>query len=157
MDIHPIDLRTELLIAAKLLVAAVLGAAIGYDRERHGHDAGIRTYAAVCVGAALFTGIAGHLQNVAATSRIVANVVMGIGFLGAGMIYKDSNSGYSKGLTTAATTWCTAAIGVAVGLNMFAIAVAGTLLVYFLVSLQHHGWYVRWKERIKDTTTNNND
>lgn len=156
MDIHPLDIREELVIASKLLAAAVLGAFVGYDRERHSRDAGIRTYAAVCVGAALFTCIGGHLEDVAATSRIVANVVMGIGFLGAGIVYKDADSGYSKGLTTAATVWCTAGVGVAVGLNMFAIATAGALLVYFIISLHHRPWYVRWKKRIKvnDDTDN---
>ncbi|MBK8227469.1 MAG: MgtC/SapB family protein [Flavobacteriales bacterium] len=149
------DIQEELVIASKLLIAAVLGAVVGYDRERHSRDAGLRTYASVCVGAALFTSIGGHLEDVAATSRIVANVVMGIGFLGAGIVYKDANSGYSKGLTTAATIWCTAAIGVAVGLNMFVIAAAGALLVYFLISLHHRTWYVRWKQRIKDSTNNN--
>lgn len=154
-DMHPIDIREELVIASKLLAAAVLGALVGYDRERHNRDAGLRTYASVCVGAALFTCIGGHLEDVAATSRIVANVIMGIGFLGAGIVYKDATSGYSKGLTTAATVWCTAAIGVAVGLNMFVIAIAGALLVYFLISLHHRAWYVRWKERIKQDSDNN--
>ena len=154
-DMHPIDIREELVIASKVLAAAVLGALVGYDRERHNRDAGLRTYASVCVGAALFTCIGGHLEDVAATSRIVANVIMGIGFLGAGIVYKDATSGYSKGLTTAATVWCTAAIGVAVGLNMFVIAIAGALLVYFLISLHHRAWYVRWKERIKQDSDNN--
>ena len=154
METPLMDIQGELVIASKLMVAAVLGALIGYDRGRHGRDAGIRTYAAVCIGAALFTSIAGHLEDVAATSRIVANVVMGIGFLGAGIVYKDSGSGYSKGLTTAATIWCTAAIGVAVGLNMFTIATAGALLVYFLISLHHRAWYVRWKQRIKQNENN---
>lgn len=154
METPLMDIQGELVIASKLMVAAVIGALIGYDRERHGRDAGIRTYAAVCIGAALFTSIAGHLEDVAATSRIVANVVMGIGFLGAGIVYKDSGSGYSKGLTTAATIWCTAAIGVAVGLNMFTIATAGALLVYFLISLHHRAWYVRWKQRIKQNENN---
>ena len=98
MEIHPIDIQEELVIASKLLVAALLGAVVGYDRERHSRDAGLRTYASVCVGAALFTSIGGHLEDVAATSRIVANVVMGIGFLGAGIVYKDANSGYSRAL-----------------------------------------------------------
>lgn len=154
MDTHLIDINDELLIASKLLVASVLGALIGYDRERHSRDAGIRTYAAVCVGAALFTSVGGHLEDVAATSRIVANVVMGIGFLGAGIVYKDGTNGNSRGLTTAATIWCTAAIGVAVGLNMFAIATASALLVYFLISLHHRKWYVRWKQRIKQNDNN---
>lgn len=164
MELHPIDIREELVIASKIIAAALLGGLVGYDRERHGRDAGLRTYASVCVGAALFTSIAGHLEDVAATSRIVANVVMGIGFLGAGIVYKDAGSGYSKGLTTAATIWCTAAVGVAVGLNMFVIAAAGSLLVYFLISLHHRTWYVRWKKRIKqdngtkdNTSTNTND
>jgi|GEM_PF-2276976 len=124
---HPIDISEEMIIISKLLGAAVLGAVIGYDRPSS--DAGLRTYASVCMGAALFTSIAGHLEDVVATSRIVANVVMGIGFLGAGIVYKDAATVYSKGLTTAATIWCTAAVGVAVGLNMFVIAGAGALLV----------------------------
>lgn len=143
------DVSTELIIVLKLIVSFLLGAFIGFDRERHGRDAGIRTYAAVCIGATLFTAVANHLVNdVAAASRVIANIVTGVGFLGAGIIYRSKGSDTSHGLTTAATLWCTAAVGVAVGLNMFIIAITGSLALYFLLSLQYQKWYVRWKQKM---------
>lgn len=126
--------QAELIILLKILLAATLGAIIGYDREKHGRGAGIRTYAAVCVGAAIFTSIAAHLGDTAAASRIVANIVVGIGFIGAGIISRDPNGKGSLGLTTAATTWCTAAVGVTVGLNEFLIAIGTSALLYFLLT-----------------------
>lgn len=143
------DVTTELIIVIKLIVSFLLGAFIGFDREKHGRDAGIRTYAAVCIGATLFTAVAAHLVNdVAAESRVIANIITGVGFLGAGIIYRNSSAGTSHGLTTAATVWCTAAVGVAVGLNMFIIAIAGAITLYFLLSLHHQQWYVKWKEKM---------
>ncbi len=143
------DIRVELIIVSKLIVSFLLGAFIGLDRETHGRDAGIRTYAAVCIGATLFTAVANHLvDDVAAASRVIANIVTGVGFLGAGIIYRNSSAGTSHGLTTAATVWCTAAVGVAVGLNMFIIAVVGSLALYFLLSLHHQKWYVKWKQKM---------
>ena len=134
------DINVVLIIVAKLIVSFLLGAFIGFDRERHGRDAGTRTYAAVCIGATLFTAIANHLvRDVAAVSRVIANIVTGVGFLGAGT---------SHGLTTAATVWCTAAVGVAVGLNMFIIATVGAVALYFLLSLHHQHWYVKWKQKM---------
>lgn len=145
------DIRVELIIVSKLIVSFLLGAFIGFDRERHGRDAGIRTYAAVCIGATLFTAIANHLVNdAAAPSRIIANIITGVGFLGAGIIYRNNNLGTSHGLTTAATVWCTSAVGVAVGLNMFIIAIVGAAALYFLLSLQQRVWYIRWKKNVKD-------
>lgn len=143
------DLNTEIIIVIKIIVAFIAGGFIGFDRERHGSDAGIRTYAAVCLGATLFTTIGEHLGDTAAASRVVANIVMGIGFLGAGIIYKDHVSNSAKGLTTAATVWCTAAVGVAIGLDMYIIGAVSSLALYFLLSLHHHKWYVKWKEKIK--------
>ena len=145
------DIRVELIIVSKLIVSFLLGAFIGFDRERHGRDAGIRTYAAVCIGATLFTAIANHLVNdAAAPSRIIANIITGVGFIGAGIIYRNNNLGTSHGLTTAATVWCTSAVGVAVGLNMFIIAIVGAAALYFLLSLQQRVWYIRWKKNVKD-------
>jgi putative Mg2+ transporter-C (MgtC) family protein len=142
------DINIELIIVAKLIVSFLLGAFIGYDRERHGRDAGIRTYAAVCIGATLFTAVANHLVNdIAAASRVIANIITGVGFLGAGIIYRNSSAGTSYGLTTAATVWCTAAVGVAIGLNMFIIAVVGAIALYFLLSLHHQHWYIKWKKK----------
>jgi len=144
-----VDIKVELIIVSKLIVSFILGAFIGLDRERHGRDAGIRTYAAVCIGATLFTAIAAHLVNdIAAVSRIIANIVTGVGFLGAGIIYRNSAAGSSHGLTTAATVWCTAAVGAAVGLSMFIIATVSALAIFFLLSLHHQKWYVKWKKKM---------
>jgi len=154
------DFNTELFIVSKLLISFLLGAFIGLDRERHGSDAGIRTYAAVCIGATLFTAITAHLvNNPADTSRVIANIVTGVGFLGAGIIYRNNSAGTSHGLTTAATVWCTSAVGVAVGLNMFIIAIIGSLALYFLLSLHHQKWYVKWKQNMinKHGKENEND
>ena len=143
------DINAELIIISKLIVSFLLGAFIGLDRERHGRDAGIRTYAAVCIGATLFTAITAHLvNNPSDTSRVIANIITGVGFLGAGIIYRNSGAGTSHGLTTAATVWCTSAVGVAVGLDMFIIAVIGACALYFLLSLHHQKWYIRWKQKM---------
>jgi putative Mg2+ transporter-C (MgtC) family protein len=153
------DVENEFMIVLKLFIAFVLGAVVGLDREKHGSSAGIRTYAAVCLGATLFTAIGEHLQDIAAASRIIANILVGIGFLGAGIIYKNDKTNSSQGLTTAATIWCTAGIGVAVGLNMLIIAVAAAAAIYFLLSLHHHKWYLRWKTNMqkKHKIENNDD
>lgn len=151
------DIQFELIIVVKLFVSFLLGAFIGYDREKQGRDAGIRTYAAVCIGATLFTAVAAHLiSDAAAASRVIANIVTGVGFLGAGIIYRNNSAGTSHGLTTAATVWCTAAVGVAVGLHMFIIAVTGAIALYFLLSLHHQHWYIKWKKRMVNKHTGNN-
>lgn len=151
-----VDINIELVIVIKLIVAFLLGAFIGYDREKHGNSAGIRTYAAVCMGAAIFTSIGIHIVNdTAAASRIIANIITGIGFLGAGIIYRNSSGNSSHGLTTAATIWCTAAVGVAVGMNMYIIAVAASGALYFLLSLHHQKWYAQWKQKIKEPDNSN--
>jgi putative Mg2+ transporter-C (MgtC) family protein len=143
------EMRFEFIIVLKLIAGTVLGGFIGFDRERRGIDAGIRTYAAVCLGATLFTSVAEHMEDLTSMSRIIANIVMGIGFLGAGIIYRDNNSNTSFGLTTAATLWCTAAVGVSVGLKMFIIAIVAAFILYFLLSLERQGWYKRLKDKVK--------
>lgn len=94
------------------------------------------------VGGCIFTAIVAHLGDVAAASRIVANIVVGVGFLGAGIISRDKQDKSSFGLTTAATVWCTAAVGVTIGLNEFIIAIGTSLILYFLLALHHQSWYV---------------
>ena len=152
------DINAELIIVSKLIISFFLGAFIGFDRERHGQDAGIRTYAAVCLGATLFTAITAHLvSNPADTSRVIANIVTGVGFLGAGIIYRNNSVGTSHGLTTAATIWCTSAVGVAVGLNMFIISIVASLALYFLLSLHHQKWYLKWKQKMVHEYVKEND
>lgn len=143
------EIKFELVMVLKLLVAFAFGAFIGYDREKQGKDAGIRTYAAICFGSTLFVAIADEFNDITSAARIVANIVVGIGFLGAGIISKNDASDNTYGLTTAATVWCTAAVGVAVGLDMFIIATVGSLMLYFLLSLDRQRWYIRWKNKIK--------
>lgn len=152
------DINAELIIVSKLIVSFLLGGFIGLDREKHGQDAGIRTYAAVCIGATLFTAITAHLvNNPADTSRVIANIVTGVGFLGAGIIYRNNSVGTSHGLTTAATIWCTSAVGVAVGLNMFIISIVASLALYFLLSLHHQKWYLKWKQKMVHEYVKEND
>ncbi|GAB3937463.1 MgtC/SapB family protein [Mucilaginibacter myungsuensis] len=143
------ELIEELHIVLKLIAAFILGAFIGFDRERDGKSAGVRTYAAVCLGSTLFTDIGQNLGDISAGSRIISNIISGIGFLGAGIIFKNEKTNSAEGLTTAATVWCTAAIGVAVGLDMFIIAIVGAVAVYSLLTLPKFGFYVRWKKSIK--------
>lgn len=138
-------IKIELIIVAQLFIAFLLGAIIGLEREKHGNAAGIRTYAAVTLGAALFTLIGIHSPDATAAGRIVANVVTGIGFLGAGIIYKDNTKGLTHGLTTASSVWAASAIGVAVAYNMYLIAITATMAIYFLLALHHFRWYVQLK------------
>lgn len=127
------DLSFQFELALRIVVAAVLGAAIGMERERRSHPAGMRTHLLVSVGAAAFTvlSIEAFTAPGADPGRIAAQIVTGIGFLGAGAILKDRGS--IKGLTTAASLWVVAAIGMASGAGAFGVAVATTVIV--IVSL----------------------
>jgi putative Mg2+ transporter-C (MgtC) family protein len=133
-----IDLGLQADLAVRMLVAAVLGAAIGLEREIHEHPAGMRTHLLVSLGSAIFTvlsiyGFEGvSAPGVAAAvdpSRIAAQIVSGIGFLGAGAILKYGTS--IRGLTTAASLWTAAAIGMAAGAGEWIIAAVGTFIVVF--------------------------
>ncbi len=117
-------------MARHIVLAALLGSVIGMEREWHGHAAGLRTNILVALGSCLFTILSidgfplrGSAQD---TARIAAQIVTGIGFLGAGALIHGKST--IRGLTTAATIWLVAAIGMAVGANMYFIAVFTTLL-----------------------------
>ena len=126
---------TELNLALRLTVGLVLGAVIGFERELHRQPAGFRTHSLVALGAALFTivsayGFSGPLVD---PTRIAAQIVSGIGFIGAGTILQYR--GHIRGLTTAASLWAVAAIGTAAGAGMFVMAVTGTLLILVVLSV----------------------
>ena len=146
-------LQEELILGVKLLVALILGGFIGYDRERAGTSAGIRTYAAVCLGAALFTLLGERLEDSTGLGRVVSSVIEGVGFLGAGIIFQDRSRDIVQGLTTAATIWGTAAVGVAVGLSYFLIATVSALVLYALLSVHRFRWYRRWKREVQEDET----
>jgi putative Mg2+ transporter-C (MgtC) family protein len=128
------DLALQADLAARMLIAAVLGAAIGLEREIHEHPAGMRTHLLVALGSAIFTelsiyGFAGTTTAPIDPSRVAAQIVSGIGFLGAGAILKYGTS--IRGLTTAASLWTAAAIGMAAGAGEWLIAAVGTSIVIF--------------------------
>jgi putative Mg2+ transporter-C (MgtC) family protein len=123
-------------LVIRLLIAALLGGALGYERERAGKAAGIRTHMLVSLGAALFVLIP---QQAGAApgdiTRVLQGVVTGIGFLGAGTILKGDDSREVRGLTTAAGVWLTAAIGVAAGMGRVGSAVLSTVLAILILSV----------------------
>lgn len=108
----------------RLILACILGGMIGLERDLHGRNAGIRTNMLVCVGSALFTIVSISVQG-ADPSRIAAQIVCGIGFLGAGAILKD---GFNiRGLTTAAYMWFIAAVGISCGLGQWVLSSVGAI------------------------------
>jgi putative Mg2+ transporter-C (MgtC) family protein len=113
----------------RLLLAAALGAGIGYERERRGKAAGIRTHILISTGAALFTLVSIYgFDGVADPSRVAAGVVAGIGFIGAGVIFRGMSGGRVAGLTTAASVWVSAAIGLAAGAGLYLISAVATIV-----------------------------
>lgn len=130
----------ELEMVLRPLLAVVLGAGIGYQRERTGKPAGLRTHALIALGAALFTvaSIFGFSNGVD-PSRVAAGVVVGIGFIGAGVILRGLRGDGVVGLTTAASVWVTAAIGLTAGVGMYllsVIAAAVTVIVLVLPKIR---------------------
>ena len=120
-------LQTDwLTLLTKVILAMALGYLIGLEREWHGKVVGTRTISLIAIGSALYVLMSPSIFN-GDNSRIIAQVVSGIGFLGAGIIFKHGDT--VKGLTTAATVWCAAAIGCLCGYGMYAEAVVGTIAV----------------------------
>ncbi len=110
-----------------MLIAAVFGAAVGYERRSSDKPAGLQTLSLVAVDSALFTIISTFIFEAADQSRVAAQIVTGVGFLGGGTILRSEGS--ISGLTTSATIWATAAIGMAVGLGLYIAASGGTVLM----------------------------
>jgi putative Mg2+ transporter-C (MgtC) family protein len=130
------DVAQVTLITLRLMVAATLGGLLGYEREQKGKAAGLRTHMLVALGAALFFLIPQQAgASVADLSRVLQGLVAGVGFLGAGAIITGSQKMEAKGLTTAASIWLTAAIGVAAGMGREATAVLSALLAWSILYL----------------------
>lgn len=123
----------DVVTMARVLLAFVLGGVVGFERERMQRPAGLRTHMLVCAGSACFTvaSIYGfdELGTVRDPARLAAQIITGIGFLGAGTIFRTGAT--VRGLTTASSIWITAAIGIVAGLGMFWLAVFTTLLTFF--------------------------
>ncbi len=141
-------LRIDLLV--KLLLAALMGGTVGFERELAGKPAGLRTNILICVGAALLMDLSVRIgivegQRIGDPSRIAAQIVTGVGFLGAGTIMQAQ--GTVMGLTSAATIWVVAAIGMTLGAGLFIEGVGATLLVTFV--LAGLGGLERWVRRAR--------
>jgi putative Mg2+ transporter-C (MgtC) family protein len=130
-----LTLDTQLDLALRLTVGLVLGAIIGFERELHRQPAGFRTHSLVSLGAALFTVVSafGFAGPGVDPTRVAAQIVSGIGFIGAGTILQYR--GHIRGLTTAASLWSVAAIGTAAGAGLYVVAIVGTVLILVILSL----------------------
>lgn len=131
-----IDIAQMTRVLLRLLLAAVLGGILGYERASQGKAAGMRTHMLVAMGTALFVLVPQQGGMVLADmSRVIQGVVAGVGFLCAGSIIKNESDDHIKGLTTAAGIFMTAAIGVACGLGREATAVVSTLMALIALAL----------------------
>lgn len=144
-------MEIELRILLRVGLAALLGGLIGFERERTGKDAGLRTHMLVALGATLFVsftdlfyyeylplappGPAGNFRLQIEPLATVDAVVTGISFLGAGLIFVGGRRNRVKGLTTAASVWVTAAVGIAVGLERYLLAVGSAVIILVILYL----------------------
>ena len=133
--------QAESMLALRVLAAAILGGFVGWQREHMGIEAGVRTYAGVALGACVFGLIS---FQIAGDSRIAANVAPGIGFLCAGVILRQQ--GHITGLTTAATLWATAAVGLAVADGKLVFACLVTIVLFVLLAIPLKKWEHRGVE-----------
>lgn len=140
MSVNTFGIELEMIF--RVILACFLGGLIGWERERHRNivSAGIRTYGAISLGSCAF-GILSIVISNADPSRIAAQVVTGIGFLGGGIIFRQGD--YVTGLTTAATLWATAAVGLAVSFGLYFVAILIAVLIYLLLYLPRLTW---WKK-----------
>ena len=130
-----LTLETQIDLGLRLTLGLVLGAIIGFERELHRQPAGFRTHSLVSLGAALFTIVSafGFEGSIADPTRIAAQIVSGIGFIGAGTILQYR--GHIRGLTTAASLWSVAAVGTAAGAGLVVLAIMATVLILVILSL----------------------
>lgn len=131
----------ELIMVLQAVMAAILGCLVGWERE---HDkkyqhAGLRTFGTLALGSCVFGLISLHTPGFTDSSRIAAQIVTGVGFIGAGVIFKE---GFNvEGLTTAASLWSVAAIGLAVAFELYIISILTTMLMVFLLALPRFTWW----------------
>lgn len=139
LNLESVDLWQQATVVIDGVIAAILGSIIGWERDRAGKSAGPRTMALVCTSAAVIVAVGAVLDKASDfgdPTRALHAVITGIGFLGAGLIFTNSRSGI-HGVTTAATVFATAAVGVAVGLG-FQVAGAGLALIILTVLRSTH-------------------
>jgi putative Mg2+ transporter-C (MgtC) family protein len=143
IDIFNFIINThEFRTAGTFFIASILGIVIGFERSVVGKSAGLRTVSIVCLGACIFTYLSNTMSislGVGDPSRLASGIVQGVGFLGAGVIIKDGLN--IKGLTTAATVWASASIGVACGMMQFSTAIIGTIFLTLILQLNRVSFF----------------
>jgi len=141
-------LQMDFVMFFRVIFACLLGCFIGWERERHRNitSAGIRTYGAISLGACAF-GIVGATMLNSDPSRVAAQVVTGIGFLGGGIIFRQGD--YVSGLTTAATLWATAAVGLAVSVGMYLTSLLISALIFLLLYLPRMNWWKKISRKLQ--------
>ena len=135
----------QLRIVFDLILAAILGFAIGYERKLRAKEAGIGTHTIVSIGSALYMVVSKYAFTQADSARVAAQIVTGIGFLGAGIIVYRKHEVH--GLTTAAGVWSTAAVGMACGGQQYILAIGATLLIVGCQVLFHKKWKIFQQKR----------
>ena len=129
------DKRQLIHVIIRLIAATLLGGAIGFQRERWGKPAGLRTHILVTLGTTVFVlACAGYGMSSDGLSRVIQGIVTGIGFIGAGSILKINEEREIQGLTTSAGIWMTSAIGVTIGLGALGLALLGTALTLIILT-----------------------
>lgn len=130
-----VDWIFELTFSFKLLLAFFIGAVIGWDREKSGHEAGIRTFGLISLGSCAF-GLISIYSTGTDIGRIAAQIIPGIGFICGGIIFREQG-GHLKGITTAATLWCSAASGMAIAFDMYVVGLMNCLIILCFLSLKN--------------------
>jgi len=120
-------------IILKLVLAILVGGLLGAEREYRSKSAGFRTLTLICLGATIFTIFSQILGGIGNPDRIAANIVTGIGFVGAGVIFKGDNTSKVNGITTAAMIWVTAALGMAIGAGYWLAALIATGMIFIVL------------------------
>lgn len=128
-----ISLETQFVIALQVILAAVLSMVVGWDREQKRREAGLRTHMLIGLGSCLFTALSIHAFPGGDPGRVASQILPGLGFLGAGAILKEGAN--VQGLTTAASLWVTAAMGMAVGTGAWFLAICISLMVWFVLAV----------------------
>jgi putative Mg2+ transporter-C (MgtC) family protein len=145
----PEAISLDFVLFFKVIFACLLGCLIGWERERHRMNtisAGIRTYGAISLGACAYGIVSMSILN-ADSSRVAAQVVSGIGFLGGGIIFRQGD--YVTGLTTAATIWATAAVGLAVAVGLYFTSLLISALIYLLLYLPRIPWWKKISSKMR--------
>jgi putative Mg2+ transporter-C (MgtC) family protein len=119
----------------RILVAAGLGSVVGWERQFRGHPVGDRTFSLVCIGAAGFTVAA--IPFPADAGKVIAGIVTGVGFIGGGLVFRQTDSGEVHGMTTAVGVWAMVAVGVLAGIGRLALASSTAVLVLVILELRH--------------------